>query len=88
MHLQRPHTKAREIPPDQQGLVDILADMVRSALAWGNDLGEPSDSVQCVPVDQVDGLGPGYTLSPQTRYMSLNDEVEEDDNGDPTFESK
>ena len=82
MHLKRLHTKAREIRPDQQGLVDILADMVRSALAWENDLGEPCHSDLCIQAEQVDGHGSRYTLSPQTRYMPLNDEVEEEDNDD------
>ncbi len=76
MKFERPHPDNAKLSPNQRGLVEILADMVRSALAWENDL----EAKQCPSKNQVDGRVPGVTLSPQFKHLPANPQVKEVDN--------
>ena len=68
---------------DQQGLVNILADMARSALAWERDHGAVFGVIQCASGLSVDEDTPAYTLSQLLRNLRLDPEAKEAENVTP-----
>lgn len=80
-------TPASPVAPDK--LARILADMVRSALAWENSHGKPAERGQRLAAKVPNAKGAGCKLSPPIRPDPPNlDPLVEDDDDELASESK
>jgi hypothetical protein len=84
-----PQARPKRIPPsDGQRLVEILADMVRSALVWDEGSRELLADSNSVPKTHIGGLRSEDKLSSQPNYAPPSFRIEEDDHGKHSIASE
>ena len=69
----------RKPPPDGQRLVDILADMIRSALTWEDAYGDRPEATQTTEPDGLAGIARRINCPPRSSCLQLKPEAEEKD---------